>query len=144
MEQRKVIVRTVNQETGLASEFYVLSALLRNSVDANITLGNQKKVDIIVNNKGVAMTIDVKSLRSTGDFIIGNYKENKDDKNHFYIFVYYSNFENVKENPELYVVPATEISAIVKEREKNVNNVSLKVLREKYSRDFSDAVKIFK
>ena len=135
---------TVNQETGLASEFYVLSALLRNSVDANITLGNQKKVDIIVNNKGVAMTIDVKSLRSTGDFIIGNYKENKDDKNHFYIFVYYSNFENVKENPELYVVPATEISAIVKEREKNVNNVSLKVLREKYSRDFSDAVKIFK
>jgi len=137
-------VGTVNQETGLASEFYVLSALLRNSVDANITLGNQKKVDIIVNNKGVAMTIDVKSLRSTGDFIIGNYKENKDDKNHFYIFVYYSNFENVKENPELYVVPATEISAIVKEREKNVNNVSLKVLREKYSRDFSDAVKIFK
>lgn len=137
-------MKTVNQETGLASEFYVLSALLRNSVDANITLGNQKKVDIIVNNKGVAMTIDVKSLRSTGDFIIGNYKENKDDKNHFYIFVYYSNFENVKENPELYVVPATEISAIVKEREKNVNNVSLKVLREKYSRDFSDAVKIFK
>ena len=135
---------TVNQETGLASEFYVISALLRNSVDANITLGNQKKVDIVVNCNGTAFTIDVKSLRSTGDFIIGNYKENKDDKNHFYIFVYYSNFENVKENPELYVVPATGISAIVKEREKNVNNVSLKVLREKYSRDFSDAVKIFK
>ena len=137
-------MKTVNQETGLASEFYVLSALLRNSVDANITLGNQKKVDIIVNNKGVAMTIDVKGLKSSGDFIIGNYFESKDDKNHFYIFVYYSNFENVKENPELYVVQATEISAIVKEREKNVNNVSLKLLREKYSRDFSDAVKIFK
>ena len=137
-------MKTVNQETGLASEFYVLSALLRNSVDANITLGNQKKVDIIVNCNGTALTIDVKSLRRTGDFIIGNYFESKDDKNHFYIFVYYSNFENVKENPELYVVPATEISAIVKEREKNVNNVSLKLLREKYSRDFSDAVKIFK
>ncbi|MBQ1629409.1 MAG: hypothetical protein II098_09700 [Treponema sp.] len=134
---------TVNQETGLASEFYVLSALLRNSVNANITLGNQKKVDIIVNNKGVAMTIDVKGLKSSGDFIIGNYFESKDDKNHFYIFVYYSNFENVKENPELFVVPATEISAIVKERE-SVNNVSIVSLREKYSRDFSDAVKIFK
>lgn len=134
---------TVNQETGLASEFYVLSALLRNSVDANITLGNQKKVDIFINCNGTALTIDVKSLRSTGDFIIGNYKENKDDKNHFYIFVYYSNFENVKENPELFVVPATEISAIVKERE-SVNNVSIVSLREKYSRDFSDAVKIFK
>lgn len=134
---------TVNQETGLASEFYVLSALLRNSVDANITLGNQKKVDIIVNNKGVAMTIDVKGLKSSGDFIIGNYFESKDDKNHFYIFVYYRNFENLKENPELYVVPATEISAIVKERE-SVNNVSIVSLREKYSKDFSDAVKIFK
>ena len=76
-------------------------------------------------------------------FIIGNYFESKDDKNHFYIFVYYSNFENVKENPELYVVPATEISAIVKERE-SVNNVSIVSLREKYSKDFSDAVKIFK
>ena len=137
-------MKTVNQETGLASEFYVLSALLRNSVDAYITLGNQKKVDIVVNNKGVAMTIDVKGLKSSGDFIIGNYMESKDDKNHFYIFVYYSDFENIKENPELFVVPAVEVSAIVKEREKNVNNVSLKVLREKYSRDFSDAVKIFK
>ena len=134
---------TLNQTTGMVSEFYVLSVLLRCGINANLTLGNQKKVDIIVNNKGVAMTIDVKGLKSSGDFIIGNYMESKDDKNHFYIFVYYSNFENVKENPELYVVPATEISAIVKERE-SVNNVSIVSLREKYSRDFSDAVKIFK
>ena len=135
---------TVNQTTGMVSEFYVLSVLLRCGINANLTLGNQKKVDIIVNNKGVAMTIDVKGLKSSGDFIIGNYSESKDDKNHFYIFVYYCDFENVKENPELYVVPATEIPAIVKERDKNVNNVSLKVLREKYSKEFSDAVKIFK
>ena len=134
---------TLNQTTGVVSEFYVLSVLLRCGINANLTLGNQKKVDIIVNNKGVAMTIDVKGLKSSGDFIIGNYMESKDDKNHFYIFVYYSNFENVKENPELYVVPATEISAIVKERE-SVNNVSIVSLREKYSKDFSDAVKIFK
>ena len=79
---------------------------------------------------------------SKGSFY--HYFESKDDKNHFYIFVYYSNFENVKENPELYVVPAAEVSAIVKEREKNVNNVSLKVLREKYSRDFIETIKIFK
>ena len=134
---------TLNQTTGMVSEFYVLSVLLRCGINANLTLGNQKKVDIIVNNKGVAMTIDVKGLKSSGDFIIGNYMESKDDKNHFYIFVYYSDFENIKENPELYVVPATEISAIVKERE-SVNNVSIVSLREKYSKDFSDAVKIFK
>ena len=134
---------TLNQTTGMVSEFYVLSVLLRCGINANLTLGNQKKVDIIVNNKGVAMTIDVKGLKSSGDFIIGNYFESKDDKNHFYIFVYYSDFENIKKNPELFVVPATEISAIVKERE-SVNNVSIVSLREKYSKDFSDAVKIFK
>ena len=134
---------TLNQTTGMVSEFYVLSVLLSCGINANLTLGNQKKVDIIVNNKGVAMTIDVKGLKSSGDFIIGNYFESKDDKNHFYIFVYYSDFENIKENPELFVVPATEFSAIVKERE-SVNNVSIASLREKYSKDFSDAVKIFK
>ena len=134
---------TLNQTTGMVSEFYVLSVLLRCGINANLTLGNQKKVDIIVNNKGVAMTIDVKGLKSSGDFIIGNYMESKDDKNHFYIFVYYSDFENIKENPELFVVPAVEVSAIVKERE-SVNNVSIASLREKYSKDFSDAVKIFK
>lgn len=136
-------MNTVNQTTGMVSEFYVLSVLLRCGINANLTLGNQKKVDIVVNNKGVAMTIDVKGLKSSGDFVIGNYFESKDDKNHFYIFVYYSNFENIKENPELFVVPATEISAIVKERG-SVNNVSIVSLREKYSKDFSDAVKIFK
>ena len=98
----KTVNQTVNQTTGMVSEFYVLSVLLRCGINANLTLGNQKKVDIIVSNKGVAMTIDVKGLKSSGDFIIGNYSESKDDKNHFYIFVYYSNFENVKENPELY------------------------------------------
>lgn len=62
--------QTVNQTTGIVSEFYVLSVLLRCGINANLTLGNQKKVDIIVNNKGVAMTIDVKGLKSSGDFIM--------------------------------------------------------------------------
>ena len=105
----KTVNQTVNQTTGMVSEFYVLSVLLRCGINANLTLGNQKKVDIIVNNKGVAMTIDVKGLKSSGDFIIGNYFESKDDKNHFYIFVYYSNFENIKENPKMRYLVNTKI-----------------------------------
>lgn len=136
---------TENQITGMASEFYVLSALLRNGVDATLTLGNQKKVDILVNRNGKALTIDVKGLKSTGDFIVGNYKENKNPENHFYIFVYYEDFENVNKNPELFIVPATDISDIVKERGNGtVNNVSLVSLREKYSKDIREAMKIFK
>ena len=49
--------QTVNQTTGMVSEFYVLSVLLRCGINANLTLGNQKKVDIIVNNKGAVLEV---------------------------------------------------------------------------------------
>ena len=59
--------------TGIASEFYVLSMLLRKGADATLTLGNKKNIDIFVNKDGMAFTIDVKGLKSTGDFILGNH-----------------------------------------------------------------------
>ena len=36
-----------NEITGIASEFYVLSMLLRKGADATLTLGNKKNIDII-------------------------------------------------------------------------------------------------
>lgn len=36
-------MRTLNQTTGMVSEFYVLSVLLRCGINANLTLGNQQK-----------------------------------------------------------------------------------------------------
>ena len=38
----------VGYETNLASEFYILSVLHRLGVDATLTLGNKKSVDILV------------------------------------------------------------------------------------------------
>src|ERR1700677_610119 len=50
----------------LAAEFYVLSVLHRLGVDANLTLGNKKSVDIAaVRAAGDAITIDVKGLAGT-------------------------------------------------------------------------------
>jgi hypothetical protein len=59
-----------NEITGIASEFYVLSMLLRKGADATLTLGNKKNIDIFVNKDGKAFTIDVKGLKSTGDFML--------------------------------------------------------------------------
>ncbi len=55
-----------NYNTNLAAEFYVLSLLHRMGADANITLGNQKAVDIVVvRAPGDAVTIDVKGLAAS-------------------------------------------------------------------------------
>ena len=49
--------------TNLAAEFWVLSALYRLGIDAQLTLGNKKSVDIIILRKSLKMfTVDVKGL----------------------------------------------------------------------------------
>ena len=130
-----------NEITGIASEFYVLSMLLRKGADATFTLGNKKNVDIFVNKDGKAFTIDVKGLKSTGDFILGNHEETFQDKNHYFIFVHYRNFEDISLLPEIFVVPATEISELVKDRS-GVKNVSVKDLQERYS-NLEESLKVF-
>jgi len=52
--------------TNLASEFYVLSMLRHLGVDALLTLGNKKAVDIIVaNENGTITTIGVKRFEGS-------------------------------------------------------------------------------
>ena len=49
--------------TNLASEFHVLSMLHRLGLDAVLTLGNKKMVDIVVtSDEGELITIDVKGI----------------------------------------------------------------------------------
>lgn len=59
--------------TNLASEFHVLSMLHRLGLDAVLTLGNKKMVDIVVtSDEGELITIDVKGIEKnmTGRRII--------------------------------------------------------------------------
>lgn len=92
-------------DTGIASEYLVLSMLYRLGIDAYMTLGNKKSVDIwIKNDDGSDISIDVKSVRAFDSVPVGNVVA-KD--NHYVVFVIYNNkFEDVLTLPEFYIVPS--------------------------------------
>lgn len=104
-----MIMETKNKgfDTGIASEYLVLSMLYRLGVDAYMTLGNKKSVDIwIKNDDDFAIEIDVKSVREYDSIPVGNV-EAKD--NRYIVFVIYNkkfDFKDVPTLPELYHVPS--------------------------------------
>ncbi|MBI2578349.1 MAG: hypothetical protein HYW26_01415 [Candidatus Aenigmarchaeota archaeon] len=96
------------QNTNLASEYYVLSILYRMNVNAYLTLGNKKSIDIVIDKNGETLTADVKGLRGTSNFPIDNW--NRKHKNHFLIFISFLNkINDLKCLPEVYIVPSTEL-----------------------------------
>ena len=104
-----MIMETKNKgfDTGIASEYLVLSMLYRLGVDAYMTLGNKKSVDIwIKNDDDFAIEIDVKSVREYDSIPVGNV-EAKD--NRYIVFVIYNkkfDFKDVPTLPEFYIVPS--------------------------------------
>jgi hypothetical protein len=73
--------------TNLVAEFYVLSMLHRLGVDAVLTVGNKKSVDILINSEGFTQTVDVKGVASRyDDWPFGNINLPADNK-HFFAFV---------------------------------------------------------
>lgn len=90
-------------QTGMASEYLVLSMLYRKGFDAYLTLGNKKSVDIIIKkDNGSIVTIDVKSVRGYDSIPVKNVKE-KDG--HFIVIVIYNNkFGDVNVLPDFYIV----------------------------------------
>lgn len=102
-----------NYQTGIAAEFYVLSALYRLGLDANLTLGNRKAVDILaINEHDVPITIDVKGLAGKTGWPVDNVKEGK--RTHFLVFVcFLGSMEDLQSLPELYVVPSLELAPLI-------------------------------
>ena len=102
-----MIMETKNKgfDTGIASEYLVLSMLYRLGIDAYMTLGNKKSVDIwIRNGDDFAIEIDVKSVREYDSIPVGNV-EAKD--NRYIVFVIYNkkfDFKDVPTLPEFYIV----------------------------------------
>lgn len=99
--------------TNLASEFYVLSMLHRLGLDASLTLGNKKSVDIVVvRDTGDAITIDVKGLAGTTSWPVDNLKEIS--KDHFLVFVsYLGKMQDHSIAPEVYVVPSNRVQPLI-------------------------------
>jgi hypothetical protein len=119
--------------TNLASEYLILSMLNRLGLDAYITLGNKKSIDIIVKNKTRTVTIDVKGLSGTTLFPLDNFKESS--KNHFIVFVSYLNkITDCTVNPEIYIVPSLKIENLMyRNPKRNRQGVNLARLRQEFS-----------
>ena len=103
----------VQYNTNLAAEFYVLSVLHRLGVDATLTLGNKKAVDIaVIKAAGSALTIDVKGLAGTTSWPVDNVKESKD--RHFLVFVCFGGrIIDPAYQPEVWVVPSAALGPFV-------------------------------
>jgi hypothetical protein len=124
--------------TNLAAEFYVLSVLHRLGVDATLTLGNKKSVDIaVIKAAGSAITIDVKGLAGTTSWPVDNVKKVKD--RHFLAFVCYGGrIHDPTMQPEVWVIPSESLEAFVYNSPKGRRVVPRSTLRAKAS-EFKDA-----
>lgn len=102
--------------TNLASEFYVLSVLHRLGLDAYLTLGSKKAIDIVVGDPtGSVVTVDVKGVAGRDPWPAGNIRKLDSDR-HFYVLVsYLGNIGDPKSRPRVWIVPSTELSAFIKE-----------------------------
>lgn len=101
--------------TNLASEFHVISLLHRLGLDANLTLGNKKAVDIVVVRRaGDAVTIDVKAVAGRVDWLVGNIPT-APKQNHFVaLLTYDGKFEDVHSIPRAWIFPHANLVPLVK------------------------------
>jgi hypothetical protein len=77
-----------------------------------LTLGNTKEIDLLVSNEeGKKVSIDVKGLKNTTNWVINPKLKRKD---HFFVLVCFKNkFLNLTAVPEVFVVPSLEIDKIL-------------------------------
>jgi hypothetical protein len=98
--------------TNLASEYYVLSVLYRKGLNAYLTLGNKKSVDIIVDFDTHVTTIDVKGIVGTTLWPMDNFSGKK--PHHFIALVSFLNkISDASLIPEVYIVPSSAVSNLL-------------------------------
>ena len=121
-------------DTGMAAEFYVLSMLYRLGASANLTLGNQKSVDIVVTrSSGERITIDVKGMKGKTSWPI---RDRDASRSHYYVFVsFLDRIDDPQVLPEIYVVPSTSVRNLKAEHKNSGREfVQLRKLRPKSKR----------
>lgn len=125
-----MLVMVSGYNTNLAAEFYVLSVLHRLGVNANLTLGNKKSVDIaVIRDAGDALTIDVKGLAGKTCWPVDNFRERK---HHFLVLVcYLGKISDPSVLPEVYVVPSEAIPSLTYSAPGGRKTVELSTMRKK-------------
>jgi hypothetical protein len=99
--------------TGIAAEYFILSQLYRLGIEAYISQGNKKAIDIrVIKENGTPISIDVKAVRDYSSLVVNNVESKK---NHFLVFVTYNKkFENLDVMPQVFIVPSNKVSKITK------------------------------
>lgn len=97
----------------MAAEFFVLSQLFRMGLEAYLSQGNKKSIDIrVVHSPEQAISIDVKAVRGYSSLVVNNITASE---HHFLAFVIYNNkFELLETIPEVFIVPSNDVAAITK------------------------------
>jgi len=94
-----------NQLTGMAGEYLTVGKLFKKGLQAAITVGNAKAVDILVynpeNNKNY--NVQVKTLRKKNCFLL---KEKNINPEHIFVFIILNEFEN---NEDYFILKGSEI-----------------------------------
>jgi hypothetical protein len=118
--------------TNLAAEFYVLSCLHRLGLDAHLTLGNRKSVDIVVvTDTFETLTVEVKGIAGKYEWPAQNLMTRYPDQ-HFVVLV---SFEGQIDDtnmpaPRAWVVPYPEVSRFIREYRTRTNVARSKLLQE--------------
>jgi len=123
--------------TNLASEFFVLSALYRLGLDADLTLGNKKGVDIVVAcGPGRAFTIEVKAVAGKNDWLVAKLGI-EPREHHFVVLVCYeAEFADPQKAPAVWVFRHEEIVPLVKASKAGTTRyISRKVVREQFAKN---------
>lgn len=111
--------------TNLAAEFYVLSCLHRVGLDAHLTLGNRKGVDIVVlRDDGGAVTVEVKGLAGKYEWPAGNLGS-QHPEHHFVVLISFEGriSDGAMPPPRAWIVPFEDMDRFMR-RYRNRTNVS--------------------
>jgi hypothetical protein len=119
-------------DTNLASEFYVLSALHRLGLDATLTLGNKKGVDLVVAcGPGRAYTVEVKAVKGKHDWLVGSLG-GAPRAHHFVVLVCYEDvFEDPDRSPAVWIYPHSTLAPMIRSSKNgSTHYLSRKQIRE--------------
>ena len=109
-------------------------ALHRLGLQANLTLGNKKGVDIVVAcAPGHAYTVEVKAVAGKNDWLVGKLGI-EPQKHHFVVLVCYENtFADSESPPSVWVFPHEDIVPLVRaSKNGSARYISRKQVRESF------------
>lgn len=119
--------------TGIAAEYFILSQLYRRDIEAYVSQGNKKAIDIrIIKLNGKTISVDVKSVRGYTSLVVNNVVA---QDGHYLVFVVYNDkFEKLDIYPDVFIVPSLHLPKLVKifKKEKRVMKNSLLSYKDKW------------